>query len=189
MSTLLSVSVALLAGLLMTRAFKPLKLPSVTAYLIAGVLIGPYCIGALHIDGLGFDSMESVEVLSLVSQVALGFIAFSIGSEFRIEDLKKIGKQAVVISDSIKAPLDSACTAHELGHALLHKGVNAVFLTDSTNFVTGRYEREADLFAAALLINVEDIIQNGSSIERIAKITGVPSYAVEQYMSLCVNCC
>ena len=97
MKILLSVSVALLAGLLMTRAFKPLKLPSVTAYLIAGVLIGPYCIGALHIDGLGFTSMEAVEVLSLVSQVALGFIAFSIGSEFRVEELKKIGKQAFAI--------------------------------------------------------------------------------------------
>ena len=97
MNILLSVSVALLAGLLMTRAFKPLKLPSVTAYLIAGVLIGPYCIGALHIEGLGFASMEEVEVLSLVSQVALGFIAFSIGSEFRLEELKKIGKQAFAI--------------------------------------------------------------------------------------------
>ncbi|MBQ8278551.1 MAG: cation:proton antiporter [Roseburia sp.] len=97
MNILLSVSVALLAGLLMTRAFKPFKLPSVTAYLIAGVLIGPYCIGALHIEGLGFTSMEEVEVLSLVAQVALGFIAFSIGSEFRMEDLKKIGKQAFVI--------------------------------------------------------------------------------------------
>ena len=81
----------------MTRAFKPLKLPSVTAYLIAGVLIGPYCIGALHIEGLGFATMEEVEVLSLVSQVALGFIAFSIGSEFRLEELKKIGKQAFAI--------------------------------------------------------------------------------------------
>ena len=97
MNILLSVSVALLAGLLMTRAFKPLKLPSVTAYLIAGVLIGPYCMGALHIDGLGFTSMEAVEILSLVSQVALGFIAFSIGSEFRVEELKKIGKQAFAI--------------------------------------------------------------------------------------------
>ena len=97
MNILLSVSFALLAGLLMTRAFKPFKLPSVTAYLMAGVLIGPYCIGALHIEGFGFTSMEEVEVLSLVSQVALGFIAFSIGSEFRLEDLKKIGKQAFVI--------------------------------------------------------------------------------------------
>ena len=97
MNTLLSVSIALLAGLLMTRVFKPFKLPAVTAYLISGVLIGPYCIGALGMDGLGFNSMESVSHLGIVSQVALGFIAFSIGSEFRLEDLKKIGKQAFVI--------------------------------------------------------------------------------------------
>ncbi|MBR6646178.1 MAG: cation:proton antiporter, partial [Clostridia bacterium] len=97
MSTLLSVSIALLAGLLMTRAFKPLKLPSVTAYLIAGVLIGPYCVGALGIEGFGFASHDAVEKLGLISDVALGFIAFSIGSEFRLEDLKKTGKQATVI--------------------------------------------------------------------------------------------
>lgn len=97
MSTLLSVSIALLAGLLMTRAFKPFKLPSVTAYLIAGILIGPYCIGRLGINGLGFGSHEVVSSLSLISDVALGFIAFSIGNEFRVEDLKKTGKQALVI--------------------------------------------------------------------------------------------
>ena len=97
MSTLLSVSVSLLTGLIMTRLFKKIKLPSVTAYLIAGVLIGPYCLGKLHIGGLGFGSMSEVEALSLVSEVALGFIAFSIGNEFRIDDLKKTGKQALVI--------------------------------------------------------------------------------------------
>ncbi|MEE0943927.1 MAG: cation:proton antiporter [Clostridia bacterium] len=97
MSTLLSVSIALLAGLLMTRVFKPFKLPSVTAYLIAGVIIGPYCLGNLGISGLGFSSSEAVEALGLVADVALGFIAFSIGSEFRLEDLKKTGKQALVI--------------------------------------------------------------------------------------------
>ena len=97
MNTLLSVSIALLAGLLMTRLFKPLKLPSVTAYLIAGVLIGPYCLGALGINGLGFSTMESVEYLGLIADVALGFIAFSIGNEFRLNDLKKTGKQALII--------------------------------------------------------------------------------------------
>ncbi len=97
MSTLLSVSFALLAGLLMTRLFKPLKLPSVTAYLIAGVLIGPYCIGRLGVDGIGFTSHDAVTALSLISEVALGFIAFSIGNEFRLEDLKKTGKQAFTI--------------------------------------------------------------------------------------------
>lgn len=97
MSTLLVVSIALLAGLLMTRLFKPLKLPSVTAYLIAGVLVGPYCLGKIGIHGVGFDTPEFLESVRLVSDVALGFIAFSIGNEFRLEDLKKTGKQAFVI--------------------------------------------------------------------------------------------
>lgn len=97
MSTLLSVSISLLTGLIVTRLFKKIKLPAVTAYLIAGVLIGPYCLGKLHIGGLGFGSMGEVESLGLVSEVALGFIAFSIGNEFRVEDLKKTGKQALVI--------------------------------------------------------------------------------------------
>lgn len=97
MNVLLSVSIALLTGLLMTRVFKPFKFPAVTAYLIAGVLVGPYCLGALKIEGLGFASMEEVSALSMVSQVALGFIAFSIGNEFRVSDLKKIGKQTFVI--------------------------------------------------------------------------------------------
>lgn len=97
MSILLSVSVALLVGLLMTRAFKPFKLPSVTAYLIAGVLIGPYCIGRIGVEGLGFANHDAVAALSLISEVALGFIAFSIGNEFRVSDLKKTGKQALVI--------------------------------------------------------------------------------------------
>ena len=97
MNILLAVSVALIAGLLMTRIFKPLKLPSVTAYLIAGVLVGPYALGRLHLNGMGFASHDAVESLAIVSEVALGFIAFSIGNEFRISDLKKTGKQALVI--------------------------------------------------------------------------------------------
>lgn len=97
MQILLSVSVAMLAGLLMTRVIKPLKLPSVTAYLIAGVLIGPFCLGSFHVDGVGFTSPDAVSALSLVSEVALAFIAFSIGNEFRVEDLKHTGRQAAVI--------------------------------------------------------------------------------------------
>ncbi len=81
----------------MTRLFRKLHLPAVTAYLIAGVLIGPYCIGALGLNGLGFTDHDAVARLSLVSEVALGFIAFSIGNEFRADELKKTGKQALVI--------------------------------------------------------------------------------------------
>ena len=97
MNTLLTVSFALLAGLIMTRLFKKFKLPSVTAYLIAGVLIGPYCLGALGVNGVGFNSHDAVNSLSIVSEVALGFIAFSIGNEFRLNDLKKTGRQALIV--------------------------------------------------------------------------------------------
>ena len=95
------LSIALFAGLLLSRLAKVLKLPAVTAYLIAGVLIGPFCLGALgnllNVSWLGFISLERAEEFSIISDVALGFIAFSIGNEFRITDLKKIGKQATVI--------------------------------------------------------------------------------------------
>ena len=97
MSTLLSVSIAVLAGLLMTRVFNLWKLPDVTAYLVAGVLIGPYFLGAMHMEGLAFVSSQAVGSLSLISEVALGFIAFSIGNEFRLQDLKATGRQAAVI--------------------------------------------------------------------------------------------
>lgn len=97
MQTLLSLSVALFAGLMLSRLAKLVKLPAVTAYLVAGLLIGPYALGALNIPGLGFTSMSDIKTYSILSDVALGFIAFSIGNEFRLSQLKKTGKQATVI--------------------------------------------------------------------------------------------
>ena len=97
MITILAVSVALIAGLMMTRVVKPLKLPDVTAYLVAGVLIGPYFLGQLNIPGIGFISTGDVEQYALISNVALGFIAFAIGNEFRVSELKNTGRQALIV--------------------------------------------------------------------------------------------
>ncbi len=97
MKELLSVAIAIIAGLMMTRLIKPLHLPDVTAYLVTGVLIGPYLLGALGVPGFGFNSYADVSALSPVSNMALGFIAFAIGNEFRLDDLKKTGKAAAVI--------------------------------------------------------------------------------------------
>ena len=97
MEILISLSAALVGGLLLSRPAKRLKLPAVTAYLIAGLLLGPFCLGALNIAGLGFASMEAVERLDILSQVALGFIAFTIGNEFRLSQLKTMGRQAIVV--------------------------------------------------------------------------------------------
>ena len=97
MQTLLLIAVALFAGLLMTRLFVKFHLPDVTAYLVAGVLIGPCVLGRLGIPCLGFNTFEQVDSLSMISDVALGFIAFAIGHEFRLSALKQTGKQATVI--------------------------------------------------------------------------------------------
>lgn len=97
MTALLSLSVAMFAGLMMTRLLKKAHLPDVTAYLVAGVLIGPYILGAIGISGLGFPTFEALEGVKLISNVALGFIAFSIGNEFRLSALKQTGRQALII--------------------------------------------------------------------------------------------
>ena len=97
MEILLCLSIALFAGLMLSRLAKLVHLPAVTAYLVAGILIGPYLLGQLGIDGLGFTSMANIEAYSLIPDVALGFIAFSIGNEFRLSQLKQIGKKATVI--------------------------------------------------------------------------------------------
>ncbi len=97
MEILFSLSIALFAGLMLSRLAKLVKLPAVTAYLVAGILVGPFCLGAFGVSGLGFASMAQIESYSLLSDIALGFIAFSIGNEFRLSQLKTIGKQATVI--------------------------------------------------------------------------------------------
>lgn len=94
---LLSISFAMLVGLILSRFAKLISLPAVTAYLVAGIIVGPFCIGRLGIEGLGFVSDESIKALSIISQAALGFIAFSIGNEFRLSQLKKTGKAATFI--------------------------------------------------------------------------------------------
>ena len=94
---LISLSVALVAGLMMSRLAKLVNLPAVTAYLIAGLLLGPFCLGLLKIPGVGFSSLEQVGSFNIVSQLALGFIAFTIGNEFRVSELRHMGKQAITV--------------------------------------------------------------------------------------------
>lgn len=98
MEYLLSIGLAMFAGLFLTRLTTRFRLPDVTSYLVAGLLIGPLGLGALGVPGLGFASFDYVESMGLICDVALGFIAFSIGNEFRLSSLKTIGRQATVIA-------------------------------------------------------------------------------------------
>ena len=94
---LILLSFSILSGLIMSRAAKLVNLPSVTAYLVAGLLIGPFVLGRAGIRGIGFPTMEEVNSLSIISQAALGFIAFEIGNEFRLKDLKTMGRSAITV--------------------------------------------------------------------------------------------
>ena len=94
---LLCISISLIAGLMMSRVAKRVGLPAVTAYLITGLLLGPFCVGRLSLPGVGFHSMEEVSSMGLLSEMALGFIAFTIGNEFRLGQLRSMGRQAITV--------------------------------------------------------------------------------------------
>ena len=96
-TNLICLAVAMIGGLMMSRLTKKLHLPAVTAYLVAGLLMGPFIVGAIGVPGLGFNSLHQVEGLRIVTQTALGFIAFTIGNEFRLSQLRATGKAAITI--------------------------------------------------------------------------------------------
>ena len=91
---LICLALALIGGLMMSRLTKKIHLPAVTASLLAGLVLGPYCIGRLNIPGVGFQDAQS---LGILTQTALGFIAFSMGNEFRLSQLKTYGSKAIFI--------------------------------------------------------------------------------------------
>ena len=94
---LICLAIALVGGLMLSRLTKLVHLPAVTAYLIAGLLLGPFFLGALQLPGFGFNSLAQVDGLRVVTQTALGFIAFTIGNEFRLHQLKATGAKAITI--------------------------------------------------------------------------------------------
>ena len=96
-TNLICLAIAMIGGLMMSRLTKLLHLPAVTAYLVAGLLMGPFVLGALGVPGLGFNSLHQVEGLRILTQTALGFIAFTIGNEFRLSQLRATGKAAITI--------------------------------------------------------------------------------------------
>lgn len=150
MEYLLAIAIAMMAGLMLTRVTKRFNLPDVTSYLIAGLLVGPLALGALGVPGLGFNSFEFVEDMGLVCDVALGFIAFSIGNEFRLEDLKHIGRQATVIA------IFQALTATvfvDVGLFVLHLVLGSEVLPISTCLILGAIATATAPAATIMVIN------------------------------------
>ncbi len=90
MNVLLTIGIAMAAGLLVSRLARLVKLPNVTAFLVAGLVIGP-CVGRIITE-------EQAASMNVISEAALGFIAYAIGGEFKLSYLKKIGKAPLTIT-------------------------------------------------------------------------------------------
>ena len=90
MHTFFYLGIAMVAGLVLSRVVKKLRLPNVTGYLIAGLLIGP-CV-------LGLVPQAALDKLNIITTIALGFIAFSIGGEFKLSSIRSIGKNVIIIT-------------------------------------------------------------------------------------------
>ncbi|MCR5741059.1 MAG: cation:proton antiporter [Gammaproteobacteria bacterium] len=98
MNSLLCIALALIVGLLSSRLMKLINLPNVTGYLLAGILFGPYVLGKYFGWSLTNDTSLDSNLMSIISNIALGFIAFSIGSSFKFSALKSVGKSVIVIT-------------------------------------------------------------------------------------------
>lgn len=90
LNTLTYLAICIFAGLIAGKIVKQVKLPNVTGYLIIGIIVGPCCLKLIP--------REVVDSFDLISEMALGFIAFSIGGEFKLDYLKKIGKAPIIIA-------------------------------------------------------------------------------------------
>ena len=150
MEFLLAMGIAMFAGLLLSRLTSRLNLPDVTSYLVAGVLVGPLVLGQLGVPGLGFKDFHFVESMGLVCDAALGFIAFSIGSEFRVSALRKIGRQATVIA--VLQAL-SATILVDLGLVGLHFILGPEKLPVSTCLILGAIATATAPAATLMVVN------------------------------------
>jgi Kef-type K+ transport system membrane component KefB len=98
MNQILCIAIALLAGLLSSRLMKLLRLPNVTGYLISGIIFGPYVLGQFFGWNVIPDSPTNINSVKWISEIALGFIAFTIGCSFKLASLKAVGKRVVIIT-------------------------------------------------------------------------------------------
>lgn len=167
----------MIAGLLLTRVVKLVKLPNVTGYLIAGLLIGPYCFKLI--------SAEALETLDVITVAALGFIAFSIGSEFKLAHLKAIGGKILIITacEALGAVILVDVVVIALGFpvpmALCLGAIAAATAPAATLLVVRQYHAKGELtstllpvvamddaiglMAYALSVSAAKMIQNGEA--------------------------
>ncbi|HHX55893.1 MAG TPA: cation:proton antiporter [Clostridiales bacterium] len=136
---------------------KKINLPNVTGYLIIGLLIGPYC--------LGIFSHETISIFSIIPDIALGFIAFSIGAEFNLSYLKKVGKSPIIISTiqgfgvAIFVTLVLVITGNDFSFSLLLGAIASATAPAATLMVIRQYKAKGPVTSMLLpVVAIDDAI-------------------------------
>lgn len=151
----LYLALALFLALIAGKIVKQIKMPNVTGYLIMGLLVGPYCLNLIPLD--------MVETFSFIPEVALGFIAFSIGAEFKLSYLKKVGKSPVIIAflEAIMAVLFVdvilIVTGHDIPFSLVLGAIAAATAPAATLMVVKQYKAKGPVTETLLpVVAIDD---------------------------------
>ncbi len=157
LNALTQLGIMILAGMFMGRMMKHIKLPNVTGYLLAGLLLGPYFLPAL---GCPFSILSEhfISGIGIISEVALGFIAFSIGNEFQISYFKKVGAAPLIIAsmESLFAVVVVAAalllTRHDAAFSLVLGSIAAATAPAATIMVINQYKAKGPVTSTLLSV-------------------------------------
>lgn len=157
LNTLTNLSICIIAALIGGKIVKQLKLPNVTGYLVIGLLIGPY--------GFKLLSLDVINQFSIISDMALGFIAFSIGAEFQLKYLKKIGKGPAVIGileavmATIVVDFVLIVSGHDLTLSLCIGAIASATAAASTLMVVKQYNAKGPVTSTLLpVVAIDDAV-------------------------------
>lgn len=152
-----SLAIALLLALLSSKIMKKIKLPNVTGYLIVGLLAGPYC--------FKFLSTDFIHQLSIIPDIALGLIAFSIGAEFKLSYLKKVGKAPIVIAlaeglgATLLVDLVLILTGHDIAFSIILGAIASATAPAATLMVIRQYKAKGPVTNMLLpVVAIDDAV-------------------------------
>lgn len=177
---LFNLSISLILGLLSSKLMKLIKMPNVTGYLLIGLLAGPYCLNIL--------SIEVIEKFSIIPEVALGFIAFSIGAEFKLSYLKKVGKAPLIIAFTealgavLLVDLVLVIAGYDISFALVLGAIAAATAPAATLMVVRQYKAKGPVTNTLLpVVAIDDaaaLILFGISIAISKAITSTSTTSI-----------
>lgn len=147
----------MILGLLSSKIMDKIKFPNVTGYIIIGLIAGPYCLNII--------TLEAVERFSLIPDIALGFIAFSIGSEFKLSYLKKVGKSPIIIAITeavgavLVVDLVLILTGNDVAFSLVLGAIAAATAPAATLMVVRQYEAKGPVTNTLLpVVAIDDAV-------------------------------